>query len=128
VNRALLGLGLLVLLVIGCGGDKTTGPVAGDLTLILATPGTSDGAVLVRLTGPIESITPASGYLLESEPLSGGMTRFVIVGSIVAGPIARIRVPDINAVGTYLTLVEQVADRNTFALLSTAGYTVSVSK
>ncbi len=128
MSRALMGLGLLALLVVGCGGDKTTGPVAGDLTLTLTTPGTSDGAVLIRVTGPVESITPVSGYLLESEPLSGGMTRLVIVGSIVAGPIARIRVPDVNAVGTYLTLVEQVADRNTFALLSTAGYAVSVSK
>ncbi len=128
MSRALMGLGLLALLVVGCGGDKTTGPVAGDLTLILATPGTNDGAILIRLTGPIESITPLNGYLLESEPESGSMVRFVVVGSIVAGPIARIRVPDINAVSTYLTLVEQVADRTTFALLSTPGYSVSVSK
>jgi len=128
VKRVLMGLGLLALLVAGCGGEKTTGPVAGELTLSLATPGTNDGAILIRLTGAVESITPMNGYLLESEPQSGGTVRLVVVGSLVAGPIAKVRVPDVNAVNTYLTLVEQVADRTTFALLATSGYAVTVTR
>jgi len=128
MTRALLGrLALAAVLLAAC-GDNPNQPVAGDLTVTLATPGSSDGAVMIRLAGAIESVSPVGGYRVESTGISGGLTRIIVVGPVTSGAVARIRVPDINAVDEYVGLVEQVADRATFALLSTAGYSVSISR
>jgi hypothetical protein len=102
--------------------------MAGDLTLTLSSPGSSDGAILLRVTGPIESVSGLGGLLVEGSPLPGGMWRIVVAGNVTAGPVARIRVPDMGAVDQYLAVVEQVAARGTFALLSTSGYAVEVVK
>ena len=102
--------------------------VAGELTLNLVSPGSADGAILVRVTGDVESVTGLGGYVVEAAEVPGGMWRIVVAGTIVPGPIARIRVPDINNTAPYLAIVEQVAARGTFALLSTGGYSVQVVK
>lgn len=129
MNRAtFLRLGLAIVLLGACGSDPPVGPVAGELTLTLVSPGASDGAVMVRVTGEIESVTGLGGYVVEAAEVPGGMWRIVVAGTLVPGPIARIRVPDINNTATYLAVVEQVAARGTFALLSTAGYAVQVTK
>jgi len=127
-RSTLLGLGLSLLLLAACGSDKPVGPVAGDLTLNLVSPGAADGAILVRVTGEIESVTGLGGYVVEASAVPGGMWRIVVAGTIVPGPIARIRVPDVNDTAPYLAIVEQVAARGTFALLSTGGYSVQVVK
>lgn len=121
-------LAVAAVLLAACGGDNPNQPVAGDLTVTLATPGSSDGAVMIRVAGAIESVSAVGGYRVESSEISGGLTRIIVVGPVTSGAVARIRVPDINAVDQYVGLVEQVADRATFALLSTAGYSVSISK
>ena len=123
-----LGLGISILLLAACGTDKPVGPVAGELTLNLVSPGSADGAILVRVTGDVESVTGLGGYVVEAAEVPGGMWRIVVAGTIVPGPIARIRVPDINNSAPYLAIVEQVAARGTFALLSTGGYSVQVVK
>ena len=66
--------------------------------------------------------------VVEAAEVPGGMWRIVVAGTIVPGPIARIRVPDINNTAPYLAIVEQVAAGGTFALLSTGGYSVQVVK
>lgn len=128
MRQFLWGAGLAAGLLAGCGGDAPVGPVAGELTLSLVTPGNSDGAVLIRVTGPIESVTAMAGYRVESSAVPGGMWRIVVAGNVTGGPVARIRVPDINAAAEYLAIVEQVAARGTFALLSTSGYGVQVER
>ncbi|MDZ4673637.1 MAG: hypothetical protein SGI84_04220 [Gemmatimonadota bacterium] len=129
MSRAiLLRIGLSVVLLAACGSDPPVGPVAGELTLNLVSPGATDGAILLRVTGEIESVTGLGGYVIEAAEVPGGMWRIVVAGTIVPGPIARIRVPDINDAAPYLAVVEQVAARGTFALLSTAGYSVRVTK
>jgi len=126
-RRVLGGLALGALLVVGCGGDKPVGPVAGELTLTLATPNLTDGALLLRVVGTIESVTPVGNYRVESAPLPGGMTRIIVTGTITSGPLVRIRVPDVGVAAQYLALVEQAAHRQTFALLSTTEYQVTVA-
>lgn len=123
-----LRIGLSVVLLAACGTDPPVGPVAGELTLNLVSPGAADGAILLRVTGEIESVTGVGGYVIESAEVPGGMWRIVVAGTLVPGPIAKIRVPDINDTAPYLAIVEQVAARGTFALLSTAGYGVQVTK
>ncbi len=127
-RRLLLAAGLAVVLLGACKGDPPSGPVAGDLTLTLTSPGNTDGAILVRVTGPIESVSGVGGLLVEGSQLSGGMWRIVVAGNVTSGPVARIRVPDVSVVDQYLAVVEQVAARGTFALLSTSGYAVEVVK
>lgn len=127
-SRLLLAAALAMGSLTGCKGDQPIGPVAGDLTLTLASPGSSDGAVLIRITGPIESVSAVGGYRVEGSEVPGGMWRIVVAGNVTSGPVARIRVPDINAPDLYLAAVEQVAARGTFALLSTAGYGVQVGQ
>ncbi len=127
-RRLLLAAGLAVVLLGACKGDPPSGPVAGDLTLTLTSPGNTDGAILVRVTGPIESVSGVGGLLVEGSQLSGGLWRIVVAGNVTSGPVARIRVPDVSVVDQYLAVVEQVAARGTFALLSTSGYAVEVVK
>lgn len=115
------------LLLAACGEKPPTGPVAGDLVVTLTTPGTADGAILLRLVGPVEQVQAERNFLVESAALPGGITRIVVVGTITSGPVARIRVPDLSLASQYFGLVEQVADRGNFALLSTAGYSVKVA-
>jgi hypothetical protein len=119
---------LLVLAALsGCGREQPVGPVAGELVVSLNSPGATDGAVLLRLVGEITAVTPVGNYRVESAPIGSGITRIVVAGTITSGPIARIAVPDLAAAAQYYGLVEQVADRHTFALRSTAGYSVSVA-
>lgn len=83
--------------------------------------------MLLRLVGPVDEVQAEGGYLVESAALSGGITRIVVVGTITSGAVARISIPDMSQASQYYGLVEQVADRGSFALLSVAGYSVSVS-
>lgn len=118
----------------GCGGGGAgTGlpaTVAGEVTLVLSGSGTTDGALLLRISGgPVEAITPIGDFTTDGTPLAGGAQfRAVVTGSVVNGDIARIRVPDVNAAGAYTVVIEQVADRNTFALLDPAGRAVTVRR
>ncbi len=114
-------------LVAGCGTKQPVGPVAGELVVTLTSPGAADGAVLLRLVGPVDEVKAERGYLVESAALSDGITRIVVVGTITTGPVARISIPDMSQASQYFGLVEQVADRGSYALLSVAGYSVSVA-
>lgn len=125
--RRLMALSLVVVAVLGCGRKDPVGPVAGELVVSLTSPGATDGAILLRVVGEVTEVTAAGNYRVESAPIGGGITRIVVAGTITSGPIARIAVPDLAAAGQYHGLVEQVADRHTFALRSTAGYSVSVA-
>ena len=118
--------GALILLA-GCGSKEPTGPVAGELVITLTSPGATDGAVLLRLVGPVDEVQAEGSYLVESAALSDGITRIVVVGTIVSGPVARISIPDMSQASQYFGLVEQVADRGSFALLSVAGYSVTIA-
>lgn len=124
--RLAVALSALVLSA-ACGTKEPVGPVAGELVITLTSPGASDGAVLLRLVGPVDEVEAAGNYLVESAPLADGITRIVVVGTITSGPVARISIPDMSKAAQYYGLVEQVADRGNFALLSVAGYSVSIA-
>ncbi len=129
----LMALGLIAS-VSGCGGDDTrTSPppaLAGEITLVLSGSGSTDGAVLLRISGgPVEGITPVGALTAEGTPVAGGAQfRAVVTGPLVNGDVARIRVPDVGAAGEYSVVIEQVADGTTFALLDPAGRAVTVRR
>ena len=120
-----------VILVAGaaCGGEPMGNrPTPGNLTVVLASPGSSDGAVLLLVTGgPVESVSPAGSYQVASAAVGTSTRRVVVTGDIGAGDLIKLRVPDVNST-SYLVQVEQVADRNSFALLDATAYTATVRR
>ena len=121
-------LGLITVLGLGlfsCSGS-TTGPAEGVLTLELRSPNSDDGAVLFTLTGgPVEAIE-SEGHSVYSTVIDPGTTRIVIAGDLGSGTLARIRIADRDQAAQYAGVVEQVAQRSSFAQRDPAGYQLRV--
>ena len=123
---------IAVLVLAACGGDSpppTPEPVAGDLTVSLATPNTQDGALLLRIVGQLEvkDVKPVGNYRVSFHT-AGPITRVVITGDLAGGDILKISVPDVGKAASYTAYVEQAASRTTYALLETGGYTLTIRK
>lgn len=115
-----------VLLVGACTADSGAGVHGGTLTLSLASGGTTDGAlVLIVSGGPVTSVDAPAGYQIASN-VDGQGTHIMVIGSVAAGPIATINVPDLSRASAYIATVVQVSDRGSFALLDAARYRVTV--
>jgi hypothetical protein len=122
-------IGGMVLTALGCGSKKTVvEPVAGNLTVSYTGTGTTDGALLLTVTGPVTQVTPLGGYRLASASAGTNTMRVVLTGSLASGDVFRLSVPDVSAVSSYTAKIDAVADRSTFALLATSGYTAVVRK
>ncbi len=118
-------------LIAACGGKDTPEPikpVAGDLTVAYSGPGQTDGALLLVITGVLTEVKAVGPYQVASAPLGPTATRVVVVGTLVAGDILKIRVSDVNAFASYTGRIDEVADRETFALNDPVGYTIGVRK
>ncbi len=117
--------------VAACGGKDSPEPikpVAGDLTVAYSGPGQTDGALLLVITGVVAEVKAVGPYQVASAPLGPTATRVVVVGTLVTGDILKIRVSDVNAVASYSGRIDEVADRETFALNDALGYSVGVRK
>ena len=115
--------------VAGCSSDQ--GPVAGELTVSLATPNSGgDGAILFVVTGPaaLTSATLPTGasQRLFGQPL-GAVTRFAITGTLSNGAILTIGVADVNRVAQYIATVQAVAAPD-FQLRALSGYALTVAR
>jgi len=130
--RRALSVGTLLALLagLGCGGDPPTiGPEPGNLTVAYGGPSTTDGALLVLITGgPVESVSALGGYELASGSAGTNATRVVVTGALATGDVFTVRVPDVAALSSYVALVEAAADRNTFALADPASYTAGLRR
>jgi len=125
-------LACLVLAAAACSGEQ--GPVAGELSIRVATPRSTDRALMFVLTGAQTAVTaaPVSGYLVFSTPFAAGdSTRIVVAapagGGIAAGEVARISVADVRKAGAYAATLRDVATAN-YAVGDTAGVSLSVVK
>jgi hypothetical protein len=81
--------------------------------------------------GPVDSVTAAGGYQLYGGAgalPAGGVMRVIVRGTLAAGPIARVWVPDVSAVGAYRVTVEQAAARGTYQQRSVSGYAGTVAR
>jgi len=123
----LLGrIAAIVALGAACGGDGPTGPVAGPIELVLASPNSDDGAVLLTVSGgPMDSVA-AVGYTTFSAPLSGTSAKVVVVGSVVSGTVARVWVPDRSKTAQYSVTLVEVAARGSYQLRPLQGYRVTI--
>ena len=124
---------LLVALALGggtgsCSSDGGTGPVAGVLTVSLATPNPgADGAILFNVSGPqaLTSVTAGPGLRVFSQSLSLS-TRFAVTGTLTNGGLVTIGVADTRSAAQYTATVQGVAAPD-FQLRSLTGYSLTVS-
>ena len=127
-----LGGWLLVALVLGGGAgscSESSGPVAGLLTVSLATPNAgADGAILFNVSGPqpLTSVTARPGLRVFSQPLSTS-TRVAVTGTLTSGAVVTIGVADTRNVAQYTATVQVVAAPD-FQLRSLTGYSLTVSR
>ena len=109
----------------GDGGGGPTKPVAGELVVRLTSPNGTDGALIVRVVGPVTAVTPVGAYAI-SQVTQGNITRVIVTGDIVSGDLLRVKVPDVNQVLSYLANVEQAASRVDYALFSVSNYSLAI--
>jgi hypothetical protein len=119
-----------VALVAGCtsGGNDSSTPVPGTLTLTMSTGNTGDGALQIEVAGaPIDTIEARAGYAGYSYRTAANGFRIIVAGDIVPGPVATIHVPDIHKAASYLATVQKGTDGSTYAIRSGGGYLITVA-
>ena len=128
-NRGAMVAGLLAAAAVtACGGGDGGGPtkpVAGELVVTLTSPNATDGALIVRVVGPVTGVTPVGNYRV-SLATEGNVTRAIVTGDIASGDLLRVKVPDIAQVGSYSANVEQAASRVDYALFSVSSYALAL--
>ena len=105
-----------------------TGPVAGVLTVSLATPNPgADGAILFRVSGPqaLTSVAAGPGLRVFAPRLSLS-TRLAVTGTLTNGALVTVGVADTRSAGQYIATVQSVAAPD-FQLRSLTGYSLTVS-
>ena len=125
-SRVLLRLALVAGVSLSCGGGDGTGtvlPDPGPVSLVLTTPNSSDGALLLDITGDAITAVQAQGYELAATPPGTGV-RVLVRGNLASGPIATLIVPDRHKLGKYTVAVRQVVARGTYQQLPLSGYVV----
>jgi len=116
-------------LILGCGGDDTTGPPEpqpqpGELRVLVAS-GTPVGGVVLTVTGSGITSPVASGGARLYYDLSGGTLNAVVTGASLSGEILRITVLDVAQVAGYQVSVHEAAGTSNQTLAPT-GVTLSV--
>ena len=110
------------------------GPVAGELTVQLATPVSTYRAVLFRVVGKLHAVNPPAGlnYRVLADTAANGDTAWVAViapqgGGLSSGEIARVEVPDTRNVGSYkVTFTEAAA--SDYSVGAFSGITLTIVK
>lgn len=129
--RRLLGvLTLAAAAASGCHGDQ--GPVAGELSVRLATTRIGDRAILLRVIGPQHGVTAGTGttYRVLSDTSAVGDTSWIAViapqgSGITAGELARLAVADVRKAADYQIALTDVAAAD-YSVGNLAGITLTV--
>ena len=128
--RALV-LGVVVTLA-SCGGEEwppgppppPSGP--GFLQVLLETPRSNDGALLITLSGgPLDSLRVSQTTLLTAPPGVNDQ-QLIIAGDVRAGVVLRFWVPERTNVADYRAVLNQVATRADFIQQSLTDYSLTI--
>jgi hypothetical protein len=127
-----LALGVVVMLG-SCGGDELpSGPPPppsgpGFLQVLLQTPRSNDGALLITLSGgPLDSLQVSQTTLLAAPPGANDQ-RVIIAGDVRAGAVLRFWVPERANVANYRAVLDQVATRSDYIQQSLANYSLTIT-
>lgn len=132
-----LGFGALALTgTLSCGGGEDDGGVLepeadpGFVNVNLTTPNTTDGALLLTVSGGTLDSLDAPGLRLFTSVTNASSATLLVAGDISAGTVARFWVPDrANVdVGLYRAVLQQAAARTTYEQLDVSSYSMTVSR
>ena len=128
-SRAVLLLAAAAFLSACDAGEPAT-PLPGELTVSLATPSPADGALLVTVTGPdaASAVRAASPGSVVRTRTQGTTTTVAVFGTVAAGPLLRLSVPDVRQAKRYTATVTEAADLGNAVRPSLAGYALTVSR
>ncbi len=125
-----LALGLIVMLA-SCGGPSGPPPPPsgpGFLQVLLQTPRTNDGALLITLSGgPLDSLRVSQATLLTAPPGSVNDQQVIIAGDVRAGVVLRFWVPERADVANYRVVLNQVVTRTDYIQQSLTGYSLTIA-
>lgn len=130
MRRHLGATAVIALAALLVAGGCTTAPVAGELSVNLATPNADDGAILVRITGSGAAVVTGAtaactGCRIFAAKVSDTELKVVITGTIAAGAVARVSVSDVNTPASYGVQILDVASR-TYVKRATTGYSLTL--
>ncbi len=116
-------------LILGCGGDDTTGPPEpqpqpGELRVEIA-GSTPIGGIVLTVTGTGITAPAAPSGLQLYHDLSGNTLHAVVVGSSLSGTIMRFTVPDVRQVAGYQVSVQE-ASGTANQTLTASGVTLTI--
>ncbi len=126
-----LALGVVVTLA-SCGGEEMppgpppppSGP--GFLRVLLQTPRSNDGALLLTLSGgPLDSLR-VSQFTLLTAPVGVNDQQVIIAGDVRAGVVLRFWVPERANVANYRAVLDQVATRRDYIQQSLTDYSLTI--
>ena len=109
-----------------CSDDPIVEPESTVALVVLETPGTDEGALLLTIDGPGEvSVSTVSGsHVLFTGPAAGGAVRVALVGNLGAGAVLEIEVAD--DIDDYEVELEQVAGRDNVLRTSLSQYSLEI--
>jgi len=107
---------LAILFATGCGDGKPTAgsdPIPGELVIALAPDAGEIGAIQLTIVGrEIGEVVSANvDHAMFVRRTSDAGVAVVIVGEALAGPLVRLRVPDVRAASSYRVSIDELADR-----------------
>lgn len=108
-----------------CGGIAE--PTSGWVDVHLTTPNSGDGGIVFTVGGAQVDSVRSSFPNLFTRQVSDTSWHVLVAGSLTTGVIARIYVPDVNKLTSYMAAPVEVAGQD-FAQRSTTGYSLTVEK
>ena len=126
-----LALSAIVMLA-SCGEELPPGPPPppsgpGFLRVLLQTPRSNDGALLITLSGgPLDSLRVSQTTLLTAPPGVNDQ-QLIIAGDVRAGVVLLFWVPERTNVANYRAVLNQVATRADFIQQSLTDYSLTIT-
>ncbi len=121
-----------VVMLASCGEELPPGPPPppsgpGFLRVLLQTPRSNDGALLITLSGgPLDSLRVSQTTLLTAPPGVNDQ-QLIIAGDVRAGVVLRFWVPERTNVADYRAVLNQVATRADFLQQSLTDYSLTIT-
>ncbi len=121
-----------VVMLASCGEELPPGPPPppsgpGFLRVLLQTPRSNDGALLITLSGgPLDSLRVSQTTLLTAPPGVNDQ-QLIIAGDVRAGVVLLFWVPERTNVADYRAVLNQVATRADFIQQSLTDYSLTIT-